>query len=82
MTVLKDLVNRQDLILALVEGYTKIEVSRMWNGLYYDLSDKGVSLDEKKQGIVNHLLTPSFVEFPPGVDVGVLPEVAEWEEGR
>ena len=48
MTVLKDLVNRQDLILALVEGYTKIEVSRMWNGLYYDLSDKGVSLDEKK----------------------------------
>ena len=78
MTVLKDLVNRQDLILALVEGYTKIEVSRMWNGLYYDLSDKGVSLDEKKQGIVNHLLTPSFVEFPPGVDVGIIEN--EWED--
>ena len=76
MTVLKDLVNRQDLILALVEGYTKIEVSRMWNGLYYDLSDKGVSLDEKKQGIVNYLLTPSFVAFPPGVDVCI---DNEWE---
>ena len=78
MTVLKDLVNRQDLILALVESYTKIEISHMWNGLYYDLSDKGVSLDEKKQGIVNHLLTPSFVEFPPGVDVGIIEN--EWED--
>ncbi len=78
MTVLKDLVNRQDLILALVESYTKIEISHMWNGLYFDLSDKGVSLDEKKQGIVNHLLTPSFVEFPPGVDVGIIEN--EWED--
>ena len=77
MTVLKDLVNRQDLILALVESYTKIEISHMWNGLYFDLSDKGVSLDEKKQGIVNYLLTPSFVAFPPGVDVGI---DNEWEE--
>ena len=72
MTVSKDVVitrYRQGLILALVEGYTEIEISRMWNGLYYDLPDEGVSLYEKKQGIVNYLMTPCFVEFPPGVDI-------------